>query len=136
MRGGGWTREARVEGADDGEAIGRRTTGREEWGGGHDAGRLGGADRGGAGRTTHARALVAGGGALKTSSKSYLKIVKTPSENRVFRGENGLLEDASLNTNPSTGTYGHVPVRVLIPIRVHGNLHVLVPTCTYNNTKS
>jgi hypothetical protein len=32
MRVGGWTREARVERADDGKAIGRRTTRQEEWG--------------------------------------------------------------------------------------------------------
>jgi hypothetical protein len=40
MRGGGWTREARVEGADNGEGIGRRTTRQEERGGEHNAGRL------------------------------------------------------------------------------------------------
>ncbi len=42
MRGGGWTRKARVEVADDGEAIGRRATRQEEWGGGHNTGQLGG----------------------------------------------------------------------------------------------
>jgi hypothetical protein len=49
-------RKARVEGADDGKAIGRRATQQDEWGGGHDAGQLGSGlhDRGG-GRTTHAR---------------------------------------------------------------------------------
>ncbi len=46
---GGWTHEARVEGTYNGKAIGWRTTQQEEWGGGHDAGRLGGGwhDRGG-----------------------------------------------------------------------------------------
>ncbi len=38
-----------MEGADNGEAIGQQTTRREEWGGGHNAGQLGGGwhDRGG-----------------------------------------------------------------------------------------
>ncbi len=59
MRGGGWTHVARVEGADDGKAIGRQTTQREEWGGRYDAGRLGGGwhdKRGGGAYNT--RALV------------------------------------------------------------------------------
>ncbi len=47
---GGWTREARVEGADDSKAIERRTTRQEEGGGGHNAGRLGGGWHGERGR--------------------------------------------------------------------------------------
>ncbi len=60
MRGGGWTREARVEGADDGKAIGWRTTRQKEWGGGHNAGQLGGGwhDRGGGADNAHLLLVV------------------------------------------------------------------------------
>jgi hypothetical protein len=77
MRGGGWTCKARVEGADNGKAIGQQTTRREEWGGGHYAGRLGGGwhDRGG-GWTTHARWwLTASGGGGRGCTQDVLKIV-------------------------------------------------------------
>ncbi len=80
-----------MEGADDGEAIGRRTTRREKWGGGHDAGRLGGEwhDERGEWRTTHTRwwLTASGGGGRGCSrrprnrtSKLYLKSCKKPLE--------------------------------------------------------
>jgi hypothetical protein len=89
MRGGGRTREARVEGADDGKAIGRQTTQREEWGGGHNAGQLGGRWHGRGGGVDNARALVVDSfwwrqegvhsrRPQNRTSKLYLKSCKTP----------------------------------------------------------
>jgi hypothetical protein len=75
MRGGG--EDVQGKGADECEAIGRRTTRQEEWGGGHNAGQLGVGwhDKRGGGRAMHARWwLTASGSGGRGCTQDVLEI--------------------------------------------------------------